>query len=43
MRRFLEASFGWGAFAYIGADLNKRFGLSLPLVGLIVGTFASAD
>jgi len=37
---FLEAVFGWGAFAYIGADLNQRFGLSLTAVGLIVGCFA---
>ena len=37
---FLEAVFGWGAFAYIGADLNQRFGLSLTVVGLIVGCFA---
>jgi MFS transporter, YNFM family, putative membrane transport protein len=37
---FLEAVFGWGAFAYIGADLNQRFGLSLTAIGLIVGCFA---
>src|SRR4051812_22715692 len=37
---FLEAFFGWGAFAYIGADLHNRFGLSFTAVGLIVGTFA---
>jgi len=37
---FLEAFFGWGAFAYVGADLNQRFGLSLTAVGLIVGCFA---
>ena len=24
---FLESFFGWGAFAYVGADLNQRFGL----------------
>jgi MFS transporter, YNFM family, putative membrane transport protein len=36
----LEAFFGWGAFAYVGADLNQRFGLSFTAVGLIVGTFA---
>jgi predicted MFS family arabinose efflux permease len=29
----------WGAFAYAGADLHLRFGLSFTLVGLIVGTF----
>ena len=37
---FLESFFGWGAFAYVGADLNQRFGLSLTAVGLIVGCFA---
>jgi predicted MFS family arabinose efflux permease len=36
----IEASIGWGAFAYVGADLNQRFGLSFTAVGLIVGTFA---
>ena len=28
-----------GAFAYVGADLHLRFGLSFTVVGLIVGTF----
>jgi len=37
---FVESAFGWGAFAYVGADLNQRFGLSLTAVGLIVGMFA---
>jgi YNFM family putative membrane transporter len=37
---FLESFFGWGAFAYVGADLNQRFGLSLTAVGLIVACFA---
>jgi YNFM family putative membrane transporter len=37
---FLEAFFGWGTFAYVGADLNLRFGLSFTAIGLIVGTFA---
>ncbi|MFL6799259.1 MAG: MFS transporter [Xanthobacteraceae bacterium] len=37
---FIEASIGWGAFAYVGADLHQRFGLSFTAVGLIVGTFA---
>jgi predicted MFS family arabinose efflux permease len=36
---FIEAAFGWGAFAYVGADLNLRFGLSFTVVGLIVGAF----
>ena len=29
----------WGAFAYIGADLRLRFGLSFTLVGLTVACF----
>ena len=29
----------FGAFAYVGADLHLRFGLSFTLVGLIVGFF----
>lgn len=37
---FLEAFFGWGTFAYVGADLKARFGLSFTAIGLIVGTFA---
>ncbi len=36
----IEASIGWGTFAYVGADLNQRFALSFTAVGLIVGTFA---
>jgi predicted MFS family arabinose efflux permease len=36
---FLEASTAWGAFAYVGADLHLRFGLSFTAIGLIVGTF----
>jgi YNFM family putative membrane transporter len=35
----IEASVGWGAFAYVGADLNQRFGLGFTAIGLIVGTF----
>jgi MFS transporter, YNFM family, putative membrane transport protein len=34
-----EAGLMWGAFAYVGADLYLRFGLSFTLIGLIVGTF----
>ena len=34
-----EAALMWGAFAYVGADLHLRFGLSFTLVGLIVGAF----
>ena len=37
---FVESFVGWGAFTYVGADLNLRFGLSLTAVGLIVATFA---
>jgi MFS transporter, YNFM family, putative membrane transport protein len=36
---FIEASTAWGAFAYVGADLHQRFGLSFTAIGLIVGTF----
>lgn len=36
---FIEASVAWGAFAYVGADLHLRFGLSFTAVGVIVGTF----
>jgi MFS transporter, YNFM family, putative membrane transport protein len=36
---FIEASVAWGTFAYVGADLHLRFGLSFTAVGLIVGTF----
>jgi YNFM family putative membrane transporter len=36
---FIEAMFCWGAFAYLGADLNHRFGLSFTAIGLIVGCF----
>jgi YNFM family putative membrane transporter len=36
----VEACIGWGAFAYVGADLNQRFGLGFAAVGLIIGTFA---
>jgi MFS transporter, YNFM family, putative membrane transport protein len=36
---FLEGAFMFGAFAYVGADLHKRFGLSFTLVGLVIGAF----
>jgi predicted MFS family arabinose efflux permease len=36
---FIEAALAWGAFAFVGADLHLRFGLSFTAVGLIVGTF----
>ncbi len=36
---FLEFAFMFGAFAYVGADLHVRFGVSFTLVGLIVCFF----
>lgn len=36
---FIEAALAWGAFAYIGADLHTRFGLSFTLVGITVAFF----
>jgi MFS transporter, YNFM family, putative membrane transport protein len=36
---FIEAALAWGAFAYIGANLHVRFGLSLTLIGLTVACF----
>ena len=35
----VEAALMWGAFAYVGADLHLRFGLSFSLIGLIVALF----
>jgi MFS transporter, YNFM family, putative membrane transport protein len=35
----IESAFGWGAFAYVGADLHQRFGLGFAAIGLIVGLF----
>jgi YNFM family putative membrane transporter len=37
---FVESLFMFGAFAYVGADLHLRFGVSFALVGLFVGAFA---
>jgi YNFM family putative membrane transporter len=37
---FIEGALAWGAFAYIGANLHLRFGLSFTLVGLTVACFA---
>jgi MFS transporter, YNFM family, putative membrane transport protein len=34
-----ETALVFGAFAYVGADLHLRFGLSFTWVGLVVGTF----
>jgi MFS transporter, YNFM family, putative membrane transport protein len=36
---FIENALLWGAFAYIGAHLRSRFGLSFTLIGLTVGCF----
>jgi len=36
---FFEGALAWGAFAYIGADLHLRFGLTYTLVGITVGCF----
>jgi MFS transporter, YNFM family, putative membrane transport protein len=36
----IEAALVFGVFAYVGADLHLRFGLSFSAVGLIVATFA---
>jgi MFS transporter, YNFM family, putative membrane transport protein len=36
---FIENVFVWGAFAYIGAHLRLRFGVSFTLIGLSVGCF----
>jgi predicted MFS family arabinose efflux permease len=35
----IEAAVGWGAFAFVGADLRERFGLTFTGIGLVVGTF----
>ena len=36
---FFEGGLAWGAFAYIGAYLHLRFGLSFSLVGGVVACF----
>jgi MFS transporter, YNFM family, putative membrane transport protein len=36
---FIEGALVWGAFAYIGAHLRLRFGLSFTLVGVTVACF----
>jgi len=38
---FVEAAAMFGAFAYVGADLHVRFGVSFTVVGLFVGFFAA--
>ena len=37
---FIEAAAMFGAFAFVGADLHLRFGVSFTIVGLFVGFFA---
>lgn len=37
---FMEFGFMFGAFAYVGADMHLRFGLSFTLVGIVVSAFA---
>jgi MFS transporter, YNFM family, putative membrane transport protein len=36
---FIEGALMWGAFAYIGADLHARFGISFTMVGVTVAFF----
>jgi YNFM family putative membrane transporter len=36
---FVEATFMWGPFAYLGADLRHRFDLSFTSIGLVIGAF----
>src|SRR5262249_59626712 len=36
---FVEGGLAWGAFAYVGACLPLRFGLSFSLIGGIVACF----
>jgi predicted MFS family arabinose efflux permease len=36
---FAEFAFMFGGFAYVGADLHARFGLSFTVIGLLVGFF----
>ena len=36
---FIEFALMWGAFAYIGASLHLRFGLSFALIGIAVACF----
>jgi len=38
---FLEYSFMFGAFAYVGAHLRHRFDLNYSIIGLIIGTFGA--
>ncbi len=36
---FFEAMAMYGAFAYVGADLRQRFGLSFTMVGLVMAVY----
>lgn len=36
---FIEGALMWGAFAYIGAHLHQKFGVSFTLVGITVAFF----
>ncbi len=36
---FIEGGLLWGSYAYVGADLHLRFGLSFTAVGLAVAAF----
>jgi predicted MFS family arabinose efflux permease len=38
---FLEGIFMFGAFAYVGAELHQRFGLSLGVVGAMLASFGA--
>src|SRR5439155_1594561 len=35
----IEYMFMWGAFAYLGADLRVRYGLSYTTIGLVISMF----
>ena len=35
----IEGALLWGTFAYVGADLHARFGLSFTMVGAVVAAF----
>jgi MFS transporter, YNFM family, putative membrane transport protein len=36
---FLEGALMFGPFAYVGADLHQRFGLTFTLVGVVISSF----
>ena len=35
----IEGALLWGSFAYVGADLHQRFGLSLTAIGAVIAMF----